>query len=302
MPRVSVVTPVYNRAETLPRTIDSVLEQTFEDFKYLIVDDASTDDTPEVVAAYDDPRVEYLRHETNRRQAAARNTAIERAEGEYLAFVDSDDEWHPEKLERQVDCLDGRDEEWLGVYCDSTTLRNSPLKEFVTDLFPYEIRKEGSEELMRDILAMQGNISAGSSLLVRTEAARAIGGFDETMPRHEDIDFVLRLLRRGKLAYGDEELLLIHESPDPSADLVAESKARLFEKFADDIDRIEATGYPVRKYHHFHLARCYFRDGDFRTGWRHLLGSRASNPRQHLRLIVAVLQGAVAAGRRQLPG
>lgn len=291
MVRVSVVTPTYNRSGTLARTIDSVLGQSFEDFEYIVVDDASTDATRSVVEQYDDDRIRYLRHETNRRQAAARNTGIKAAEGEYVAFVDSDDEWRPRKLELQVDRLDDCGEEWVGVYCDSTTLRTSRLKDAVTRLFPYEIRKEGSEELMADILAMQGNISAGSSLLVRTSRAREIDGFDESLPRHEDVDFALRLLQQGNLAYVDEELVVVHESPDPSAELLERSKDQLLGKFADEIDRIEAQGHPVRKYHRFHLARAHVSDGNLRQGVGYLWGSRASNPRQYLRLAVALAQG-----------
>lgn len=301
MARVSVITPTYNREETLPRTIESVLSQTFTEFEYIVVDDASTDDTKAVVDSYDDDRLRYLRHQSNKRQAAARNTGLEEADGEYVAFIDSDDEWHPEKLAEQFSDIERRDDEWVGVYCDSTTLRTSRIKYAITRVFPYEIRREGSKQLMRDILAMQGNISAGSSLLVRTQVARNIGGFDESLPRHEDIDFVLRLLQQGKLAYVDKELVIIHESPDPTAELVEESKDILLRKFDREINRIESEEYPIRKYHRFHLARCHFRDGNLRTAIEYLWGARASNPRQYLRLCVAALQGGKQAIMTSVP-
>jgi len=288
---VSVVTPTYNRADRIHRAIESVLAQTHEDWEHLIVDDASTDETRSVVESYDDDRIRYFRHETNRRQAAARNTAIETAEGKYVAFLDSDDEWRPTKLEKQVAWIENRNEEWVGVYTDGATLRSSRVKAAFASLFPYEIRKEGSEELIRDILTMQGNISAGSSLLARTSTVRAIDGFDESLPRHEDLDFTLRLLEAGKLGYVDEELFVVHESADPSADVMAESKREYLANHADTIDRLEAQGYPVRRYHDFHLARCFFTDGRLREGWRYLRGSKASNPRQYLRLGAALFQG-----------
>jgi glycosyltransferase involved in cell wall biosynthesis len=291
MPTVSVVTPTYNRADRISRAIESVLAQTYEDWEHLIVDDASTDDTRSVVENYDDDRIRYFRHETNRRQAAARNTAIEAADGEFVAFIDSDDEWRPTKLEKQVVWIEDRDEEWVGVYTDGTTLRSSRVKAALASLFPYEIRKEGSEELVRDILTMRGNISAGSSLLARTSTVRAIDGFDESLPRHEDLDFTLRLLEEGKLGYIDEELFVVHESSDPSADVMAESKRQYLANHADTINELEAQGYPVRRYHDFHLARCFFTGGRFREGWRYLRGSKASNPRQYLRLGAALFQG-----------
>lgn len=293
---VSVVTPTYNRADRIHRAIESVLAQTYEEWEHVIVDDASTDDTRSVVKSYDDDRIRYIRHEENRRQAAARNTAIEAAEGEYVAFLDSDDEWRPTKLEKQVDYMDDRDEAWVGVYTDGTTLRDSRVKAVLASLFPYEIRQEGSEELIRDILTMQGNISAGSSLLARTETVRATGGFDESLPRHEDLDFTLRLLKMGKLGYIDEKLFVVHESADPSADVMAESKRQYLANHADTIDDLEVQGYPVRRYHDLHLARCFFTDGRFREGFDYLQGSRASNPRQYLRLVAAVVQGLRKTG------
>ncbi|MFC6990634.1 glycosyltransferase family 2 protein [Haladaptatus sp. GCM10025707] len=95
MPTVSVVIPTYNRSEEVTHAIDSVLAQTYDDFELLVVDDGSTDDTEEVVTSYDDDRVKFIEHEENQGAPAARNTGIEHAEGEYVAFLDSDDEWLP---------------------------------------------------------------------------------------------------------------------------------------------------------------------------------------------------------------
>ena len=105
-PRVSVIITTHNRADMLPRAVDSVLAQTFQDYEIIIVDDCSTDHTPEVIAKFDDPRIRSFRHEVNKRQAAAINTGILNALGEYMAFLDDDDEWLPSKLERQTALLD----------------------------------------------------------------------------------------------------------------------------------------------------------------------------------------------------
>lgn len=291
MALVSVITPTYNRGDKISCAIESVLEQTYDDFEHLIVDDASTDNTKEVVEGFGDSRIRYIRHENNKRQAAARNTALGIAEGKYVAFLDSDDEWHPNKLEEQVKWFKGRGKNWVGVYCDGRTNRDSWLKEMVTSLFPYEIRKNGQQDLIRDILTMQGNISAGSSLMVQTEIAREIGGFDESLPRHEDLDFTIRILKQGKLGYIDKELFIVHESGDPSSELMARSKQRYLDNFSEEIERLEAEGYPVRRFHEFHLARAYISGGSFRKGFQHLKGSKASNPRQYLRILVALIQG-----------
>lgn len=121
MTRVSVVIPTYNRAPTLPRALESTLAQTIDDLEILVVDDGSTDDTASVLATYQDvdSRVRPVVHATNQGANVARNTGIEHARGEYIAFLDSDDEWHPEKLERQLAALEDRPDEWVGVYCDA---------------------------------------------------------------------------------------------------------------------------------------------------------------------------------------
>lgn len=99
IPTVSVVIPTYNRAHLVGRAIQSVLNQTYQDFEIIVVDDGSTDNTEEVVKSFNDPRIRYIRHDQNRGGSAARNTGIKMARGEYIAFQDSDDEWLPEKLE-----------------------------------------------------------------------------------------------------------------------------------------------------------------------------------------------------------
>ncbi|MFC7193467.1 glycosyltransferase family 2 protein [Halosimplex aquaticum] len=102
-PQVSVIIPTYNRATLVKRAIQSVLNQTFKDFELIIVDDASDDETPEVIDSINDARLEYIRHDLNRHGGAARNTGIKYASGKYIAFLDDDDEWYPTKLERQVE-------------------------------------------------------------------------------------------------------------------------------------------------------------------------------------------------------
>ena len=108
-PKVSVVVTTYNRAALLPRAIRSVLAQTYEDYELIIVDDCSTDDTPDVIRTFVDSRIRVVRHAENTGQSAAINTGIRLARGEYIAFLDDDDEWVESKLLRQVRALDESD-------------------------------------------------------------------------------------------------------------------------------------------------------------------------------------------------
>lgn len=104
-PLVSVVLPTHNRAPLLARAIRSVLAQTYREFELLVIDDASTDATPDVVRSFGDPRVRYLRLDPNRRVAGARNAGIREAAGDVVAFLDDDDFWLIQKLERQLPAL-----------------------------------------------------------------------------------------------------------------------------------------------------------------------------------------------------
>lgn len=99
---VSIISPTYNCGRFIAKTIESVLAQTYQNWELLIVDDCSTDNTKEVVARYADPRIKYHCLEHNSGAAVARNTALKMAKGRWIAFLDSDDLWLPEKLEKQI--------------------------------------------------------------------------------------------------------------------------------------------------------------------------------------------------------
>ena len=106
VPTVSVILPTYNRAEIVKRSILSVLNQTYKDFELIIIDDASTDKTRMIVEELGDTRIKYLRNRQNLGPAASRNIGIKASRGIFIAFQDSDDEWRPDKLKKQVETLE----------------------------------------------------------------------------------------------------------------------------------------------------------------------------------------------------
>ena len=171
-PRVSVVIPTRDRAELLPRAVGSVLAQTWTDFELLIVDDHSTDGTPAVVARFADGRIRSLRHERNRGQSKALNTGIEHARGEYVAFLDDDDEWLPGKLAAQVALLDAAPPEVGLVYCWRDELDETTGRRIGTT------RLTLRGDIFEHVLALHLPASP-SSWLVRRSTARSVGGFDE---------------------------------------------------------------------------------------------------------------------------
>ena len=188
-PKVSVVIPTYNRADLLPRAVNSVLAQTYQDYEIIIVDDCSPDDTQDVAAKFSDRRIRFVRHERNRGVSAARNTGIEYARGEYIAFLDDDDEWLPMKLKEQVEVIEASSEKVGLVYGWMDTIEDSSGRRLP------ETRNTMAGDISEDMLAM--NFPATTSvLLARTSAARQVGGFDESMAIYEDPDFIFRISER----------------------------------------------------------------------------------------------------------
>ena len=290
MPTVSVIIPTYDRAPVLGRAIDSVLAQTHTDLEVVVVDDASTDETAAVVERRRDPRLERVAHDENRGASAARNTGIEHATGEYVAFLDSDDEWRPRKLERQLERLEDRgdDDEWVAAYCDVERTHDGRLGRLEVAVAGLlrdagsagsTAPVEGGEELVADVLLDDLHTHAGSTLLVERAAAERLGGFDESFDRFEDAEFLVRVLRQGKLAHVPEPLVVRHESDDPAADIVEAADEHYLETFADTVAALEAAGHDVEGRHALILAKARLHDGDLRAGLAHLRRA-AVTPRQ----------------------
>ena len=115
-PTISVIIPTYNRAHLIGKAVKSVLSQTYQDFEIIVVDDGSTDNTEEIVKSFTDYKIYYICHKHNRGASAARNTGIKASRGEYIAFLDSHDEWLPEKLDKQIKTFNSESSEVGVVY------------------------------------------------------------------------------------------------------------------------------------------------------------------------------------------
>ena len=197
-PRVSVVIPTRNRELLLPNAIRSVLAQTFRGLEVLVVDDASEDGTREVVAGLSDGRVRYLRRESRQGGSAARNAGIRASRGEFVAFLDDDDEWLPDKLELQL-ALFAADPE-LGVVYSSYLVVDRESGRVVG-------RKvaERRGDLSRDLL-VRNVIGNTSSVVARRSCFETAGLFDEQLPSFEDYDLWLRLSTRFRFDFVERDL------------------------------------------------------------------------------------------------
>lgn len=213
MVEVSVIIPTYNRADFLERSIRSVLAQSYGNLELIVVDDGSTDHTKEVVDALDDPRVRYMGHERNRGAAAARNTGLEQASGRYIAFQDSDDEWLPGKLGRQVEVLERADHKAGMVHTGFSRVRGRENRP--TGWLPKRLR---SGDIAGHIL--RGNFIGTPTALVRRECFEKAGLFDTRLNQLEDWEMWIRIAQFYSVAYIDQPLVVTHDLPDSlSADL-----------------------------------------------------------------------------------
>ena len=198
-PKVSVIIPTYNRAHLVGRAIRSVLNQTYQDFEIIVVDDGSTDNTEEVVKSFNDPRIRYIRHEKNRGGSAARNTGIRAARSEYIAFLDSDDEWLPEKLEKQVLIFS---DDQIGLVYTGRRVIDSRSGRCLSEKIP-EIEGDVYKQLLEGDF-----IGTCSSVMVKKGILEGIDGFDETLPSRQDWDCWLRVARNHQVACVKEVLVI----------------------------------------------------------------------------------------------
>jgi glycosyltransferase involved in cell wall biosynthesis len=216
-PLVSVVLPTYNRADLLRRAIDSVLRQRFSDFELIVVDDASRDDTWDLVKSISDSRLQILRHVQNRGAAAARNTGIAASRGEFIAFQDSDDEWLPEKLGQQLKLIRSLPEK-VGLIYSSFIRVNGQHHQIVPSRFRQMLSRlplpawnlSGS---MVSALS-KGNFITTSAVMVRKTWLESSGHFDESLPRLQDWDLWLRMAQCCLFSFIRTPLLFHHATPE----------------------------------------------------------------------------------------
>jgi glycosyltransferase involved in cell wall biosynthesis len=199
-PQISVVITCYNYGQYLRNCLESVLAQTYQNIEIVVVDDGSTDDTPEIMARYRDlPRIVCIRQE-NGGQARAKNTGIKNATGDFIAFLDADDAWEKDKIERQIACF-AKPEVGV-VYCRARYIDEN------TDEFNYEMtghylqprRGKVTEWLIFD------NFVQFSSSVVRKECFDRFGTFDETLKMGIDWDLWLRISTAYEFDYVDDRL------------------------------------------------------------------------------------------------
>lgn len=256
MPKVSVIVPAYNAATFISRAVDSVLAQTFRDFELLVVDDGSADDTLTVLSRYG--AALRVLTQPNAGPAAARNRGLAQATGTYVAFLDADDWWEPQKLGEQVALLDTQPS--IG-FCSTATR--------VVDA---DGRRAGhwpclaGDAPLPDALFMNGASISGSTsgVMARRDLVQAVGGFDASLRGYEDPDLWIRLSARAGYACIPSELTVVVRTPGSVSSQLARMRRATLTSM-----RKNRTLLPPERRGAFWRAACAGALTDYaKTAWR----------------------------------
>lgn len=233
-PEVSIILPTFNRAHCIERSIISLFKQVYQDFEIIIVDDGSTDQTAQFVSQIRDQRVQYVQHPQNRGANAARNTGVRLARGNFIAFQDSDDEWLPEKLTVQLNALKVAGKNARVAF--SSFWRISGGRKI---LIPKAGRRLQSciKNWHKDLL--EGNLITTQALLVDRDLIYEAGLFDETLPRFQDWEFVLRLSKLTPFVYINQPLLIVYigvDSISKNNDIYCQTIEQIMQKHQESFD------------------------------------------------------------------
>lgn len=232
---VSVIITTCNGTRKLVRAIESVLNQTYKDIEVLVVDDNGRNtpgqiQTEEMLSDYiKTEKIKYITHDVNKNGAAARNTGVRNAVGTYLAFLDDDDFYFPERIAKMLAVASEKKADM--IYSDVLFIRGKNMVSIM------KAKAEGFS--YKDLLVNQGLLGTGSNVFIKREIYDKINGFDETFFRYQDVEFMIRALKVGKIV-GVNQLLVAKDITDvrfyPRYDKFALAQEMFFEKFERELN------------------------------------------------------------------
>ncbi|NLF42696.1 MAG: glycosyltransferase family 2 protein [Bacteroidales bacterium] len=270
--KISVIIPTYNRALYLTKAVDSVLEQTYRNYEIIVVDDGSTDNTKEVLLPYRD-KIRYI-YQDNKGVSTARNTGILKANGELIAFLDSDDEWFPDKLKIQVSDFELFPDAVLS--CTNAIIETADKEkvDFFRDC--HFLHLEQSQSFYKP--SFKSFVITPTALVMRS-ALFKVGMFDERLSIYEDLDLFFRMFTLGHIIINPIRLVKVYRREEPhNLNLTSQSNNK--EKCLDNLLCIyqKLLKYdltvPQRKYAKNQLSATWF---DFGLYYNSLNKSKQAN-------------------------
>jgi len=287
MPKVSVIIPTYNRAEIVTEAIDSVLQQTYNNIEIIVVDDGSSDHTGEVLTARYGNKIIYLPQQ--HKGVPARNAGISISSGNYIAFLDSDDLWMPDKLEKQVNLLETLPEKVGMIFCGVYV---QEISGSIVSTFYHPYMHKGN--ILKNLVLSEG-MASPSRVLIRKMCIERVGLFNESLRRSSDTELWMRIARYFEADYIEEALVIKRHldnnmMKDPGClDDVAEVYKLIFEDpdCPDEIRQLKKKAYARRFLNYMWI---YHRSGMTAKKWncflRALLHDMRSIRYVHLKMLV----------------
>ena len=263
-PTVSVIIPTYNRAHLVGKAIKSVLNQTYQDFEIIVIDDGSTDNTEETVKSFNNFKIRYICHTNNQGVSVARNTGIRASRGKYIALLDSDDEWLPEKLDKQIKVLKSEFPEAGVVYSNVLYIDESG-----KNMKKLGNPKKVEGHIYEDLL-VRNYVGTSSTLLVKKECFNRVGLFDGLLKAQNDWDMWIRIAKYYRFALIKIPLVKyrFHSnriSNNPELKIITAN--RILVKYTDELEKRPG----VHSKHYFYIGNRFCHMGKTKEGQRYLL-------------------------------
>ncbi len=236
-PLISVIIPTHNRSVELERALRSVLHQTEQSFEILVADDASTEDLALVIGKLNDLRIRHIRNNEKTNANVLRNLGIAEAKGQYIAFLDSDDEWLPDHLKLKLQWLETHPCE--GVYGSSIVDNGETQHPIISKSIA------GGQHPAEFLLS--GGSAQTSSWLIKTEAAKSVL-FDETLLRHQDYEFFVRFAQQFKWSASTHLTQIIHWKQGVARNRNASSEIRFVSRYYREISPLTWKRYHLTHY------------------------------------------------------
>ncbi|MCG9479561.1 MAG: glycosyltransferase [Actinomycetia bacterium] len=269
-PKVSVIIPTYNRASLIPRAIESVLAQNYNGIEIIIVDDGSTDNTKEVINKLKDKKIKYIQHKENMGGAAARNTGIKMAKAEYIAFLDSDDEWFPKKLETQIKVFNDMNDDTGVVYSAFWKIH-----EGCKSYKPNKIIKKKEGWIHEELL--NGNFVTLQAALLKKDCFSKAGLFDVSIQRLHDWELWLRISRYFKFKFIDEPLVNVYYTPisiSTNHNALIESSKKILRKHFSEFSKNKK----ILSKRYFYIGKFMAEAHDTKNGKKYFKKAIKANP------------------------
>lgn len=276
---VSVIIPTYKRPDMLRRAINSVLNQTYQWIEVIVVDDNDKEsiyrkETELIMNNYkNNDKVKYIKHENNKNGSAARNTGIRTAKGNFIGFLDNDDEFLPNKIKEQVNILERSSDIIGGVYCSFNVYNDDKIQR------SNKYKNEGN--LQFDVLCNRLNIS-GSNILFKKDAIIKTGFYDESFKRHQDLEYLVRFFESYEIKYIDKILLNLNKddrSNNPNTNEMEQIKHKFLNKYEDIINKYKEDANDIYYYNYVEIFKRLVKDKQYLKSllylYRYNLGIRA---------------------------